>query len=333
MANTEKHKVAKQRSNSELLPLGFDKESLMASNIFESKICAVIISYNPNDTIYNNVEQLLLDVKKIFIIDNGSCENNKKILYKILENFNNVKILLNQDNLGIAYALNQGINLSIKSGFEWVITLDQDSKFEMHSLEKMFHLAYYLSKNHKVGIIAPTYQLQNGELEQSFYESKLLNNVPIETEYGTYKLIFTTMTSGNLIPTKVFQEVGYFDEHFFIDYVDFEFCLRLNKLGYDIFQSIDTVLEHELGSSLEKKIFFNLMKLKVSVHSPLRIYYKYRNRFITYKRYIFDFPVWVAFDFLHIPKEILKISLVCSQRLLYGKRILRGIFDGLCSGK
>jgi rhamnosyltransferase len=331
MANTERDKDAEQESNIKLLPLSFNKELLIEDYAFTKRISAIIISYNPNEIIYKSVQQLSLIIGKIFIIDNNSCQKNKEILFQMAEKFNNIEIVLNGRNLGIACALNQGIKLSSESGFEWVVTLDQDSFFETNSLKQMFCLARYLSQNHRVGIIAPTYQIKFLKVNQSFYEAFFFNNVLVETQHGRYKNIFATMTSGNLIPIKVFEEVGNFDENFFIDYVDFEFCLRLNKFGYEIIQSFDTVLVHALGSSVERKLFFDLIRLQVSVHSPIRIYYKYRNRFITYKRYFFNFPVWVIIDFLSIPREILKINLVCSGRLNYLKSILKGMFDGIYS--
>jgi rhamnosyltransferase len=285
-------------------------------------IAAVIVTYNPSDTLVNNILSILKMADKAIIVDNNSNKISFDIIKKCKEKFDKqIETIFNTQNLGVAAALNQGITFALQNNYQWIITLDQDSLFIDNSIEKMYSLANSFSSEIKVGIISPTYLLESSNYQERESLSK--------DEFKNFKPMLVTMTSGNLISSEVFKKMGLFDEFFFIDYVDFEYCLRLNKCGYHIYQSLEAKLKHSLGTSVRKKFFFNLVSLETANHLPWRIYYKYRNRIITYKRYGLDFPVWTILDILSIPKEIIKINLVNSNRIEYMKSILIGIIHGM----
>ena len=52
------------------------------------------------------------------------------------------------------------------------------------------------------------------------------------------------MTSGSFLNLKVYKEAGPFVDKLFIDYVDFEYCLRLKKKGFKIYKLNNTYMQH-----------------------------------------------------------------------------------------
>ena len=72
------------------------------------------------------------------------------------------------------------------------------------------------------------------------------------------------MTSGNLLSLKAFKSVGRFHDDFFIDYIDIEYCIRMNYNNYDVIRINDIVLEHDEGNLVKRKGDENTKYLKLS---------------------------------------------------------------------
>ena len=90
-------------------------------------ILGVIITYNPNlDLLKKNINSFIASVNEVLIIDNGS--ESFSDLFQ-LEN-NNIKILSNASNLGIADGLNRALLYAEENHFDYILTMDQDSFFE-----------------------------------------------------------------------------------------------------------------------------------------------------------------------------------------------------------
>lgn len=69
--------------------------------------------------------------------------------------------------------------------------------------------------------------------------------------------------------------IGGFDELMFIDYVDYDYCERLIKAGWNIVQTPKAVLSHYVGVSRQEKLFG--ITVNVMNHSAFRKYYQARN--------------------------------------------------------
>ena len=282
------------------------------------KCCAVVVSYNPTQQIIENVKALIPQVAEILIVDNGSDAGSLRILEELSKE-SAVTVEHNRSNLGIATALNQGVKYASERGYEWLATFDQDSLAPVNYLQTMFD-AYSSCEDHKlVAIIAPRYQTNTGIISFSKEEDRGQN----------FSKIKTTMTSGNLVKIDTFRKVGLFEDSFFIDYVDHEFCLRVRSKGLLIIESPKSLLFHELGSSATHR-FMNT-DIITTGHSATRRYYKYRNMIITCKKYYWFDPLLVIKYFKSLIFEPLKIIFLEDEKLLKLKYIYTGIIDGIKS--
>jgi rhamnosyltransferase len=147
------------------------------------------------------------------------------------------ELLENDLNLGIAAALNRGITFALENNFDWVLTLDQDSSLSENYIKNMW-MALAHAKTEKIGILAPVhFDRKTGYMSRNYAKIK---GLIVEKDI--------VMTSGNLIPTSIFREVGTYDESLFIEYVDHEFCLRIKKkYGYKVVIVPNALLGHSLG--------------------------------------------------------------------------------------
>ena len=73
----------------------------------------------------DNINAIYSQVDKLIIVDNKS-ENLNDIEY-FVEKYENIILIKNNDNLGIAKALNQIMEVGLCERADWVLTLDQDS--------------------------------------------------------------------------------------------------------------------------------------------------------------------------------------------------------------
>ncbi|RLQ05542.1 glycosyltransferase family 2 protein [Geobacillus sp. FSL K6-0789] len=288
-------------------------------------VCAVVITYNPDPKFFLKcINSYINQVKEVIIVDNGSSTEIREQLINSLRN-RNVSFIFNETNMGIAAALNQGIRLAIDKGFEWVITFDHDTEVKNDMLEKMFDVyEKYLDKD-KVGILAPNYIDINTKDSMRFVIKDKWKFKRIKAK-GHFIEPLTVITSGSLMKTKVFENVGPFKEEMFIDYVDNEYCLRLTQMGYKIYIITDALMFHRLG---EKRIIrIGSLTFIPSNHSVLRKYYVARNRIYTYKRYALSNLNWFMYDIMSFFYDIFKVIMFEEPKILKLKYIFKGIYHG-----
>jgi rhamnosyltransferase len=129
------------------------------------------------------------------------------------------------------------------------------------------------------------------------------------------------------VKKSVFAHCGSFDESFFMDYVDHEFCFRVRRHGLRVIQANHAVLQHQLGSPTLHRILGR--QFVTSNYSPNRRYHQARNRLIFYRRYFDSNADWIAIEVARWVREVLKMVIVERDRKRKLASIVRGIWDGI----
>ena len=218
------------------------------------KCACVVVFYNPTSFNIKNIDNYKNVIDKIYVVDNSDddiirIENDKKIEY----------IKLNE-NLGIAKALNIGAEHAIKDGYDYLLTMDQDSKITEDIIEQMLDFIKFNKNKINIGLVSPYHNIRSGEDDR-------INN--------TYEEKIEVMTSGNIIDLNAYQKIDGFKDWLFIDCVDMEYGMNLNKNGYKVIRLNNVVMEHELGKVKIHKLFGK--DYPCYNHSPIRRYYMVRN--------------------------------------------------------
>ena len=229
------------------------------------KYAGTVILYNPEKSIKENILSYLTFIEKLYVIVNSSYNNedllpkSKKIVY-----------INNNQNLGIAKSLNLACTKALEENYDFILTMDQDSKFNNQDIANL--ISYVNNHNcDNIGIISPYHNILT-KIKKSDEEIEH----PLEV-----------MTSGNLLNLKIYEKVGKFNEDLFIDCVDTWMCLNIKKNGYDIIRLNDVILEHHLGNASIKKIFGK--KIICSNHKAIRRYYMMRNTLYLINEFKNDF--------------------------------------------
>lgn len=267
------------------------------------KILAGIVTFNPElDRLKDNIAAVQPQVEQVIIVDNGSDN-----LIQIQEQFQNATILPLNDNKGIAAALNVIGQYAIDNGYDWFLTLDQDTVVNDNLL------AIYKSYLDlpKVGTLSCRYRDLN-QFQEKVYDQP-------------YEEVDTVITSAALMKTAVFAQSKRFDEWMFIDMVDFDINFEFQRLGYKVYQINQIGFIHEVGEATEVSFFGK--KVYTSNHSPIRKYYRTRNTIYLYKKYGKS-DVRVAF-LRQCRDEFIKIFLYEDQKWKKLSAMVRGLIDGL----
>lgn len=239
------------------------------------KIAAVIVTYNPDIALLvTNIEAVMPQVKEVLVVDNHS-ENIDAIRAALPVN---TKIHVEKKNVGIAKATNDGIKMHETNGFNWVLTLDQDSTVLPDYISQLVD-----DEDNGVGMFAPIIRNQYEMIKNhhlNLLNAQLIDNVLVYDD--VYDAAFQVIASGAVINVEAWRGVGGMDEYLFIDRVDFDFNMKLLLNKYLIVQK-NVLLNHNLGYSFSKKIFSK--NITTMNHSAFRKYFIFRNGIIMGYRY------------------------------------------------
>lgn len=260
------------------------------------KVACGIVLYNPSQYDVKNILKYIFYFDKVYIFDNSETEKNKiNILADNIEQIENI------GNNGLSIAYDVMAKKALNDGFDYLITLDQDSKLDTETISKMIQAMDNYCDNDKIGIFCP----------EVFYNKKKV----IRSKEN--KFVSWCISSGSMINLSLYNKVVFFDLNYFIDRVDKDFCKQIIDNGYHICQVADTELIQQLGESRKR------FGLTVSTHSVLRHYYIARNRMYYNRKYNVCFLV----TFLQLVKHLLRVLIFENDKVNKIKMIIKGIFD------
>jgi rhamnosyltransferase len=274
-------------------------------------LTGVVILYNPDDTVIQNINSYIGYLQKLYVVDNSELYNQTVIEY--LKSNTNITYINNNNNLGVAKALNIAADAAIADGFKWLLTMDQDSFI----LKGFFDIAAKPLANPTNIIVAASYN-------NSFFKKQ-------ESVYDGFVELGAIITSGNLLNLEGWRTIGKFCEKLFIDEVDNDFCARAIKNGYKIIATEDVYLAHNLGTVYNKTNIISGKKLSLTKHSPLRVYYMTRNNLYLWKHHMATNPALIYNRMKNMAKLTYEITFYYPSKLSYYKSIVKGAFHFLIS--
>lgn len=278
------------------------------------KLAGVVVLYNPDDKVVNNINSYINSIEKLYLVDNSDKENSF--------NYKNSKVeyISNGKNLGIAKALNIGATRAIKDGFDWLLTMDQDSSFNNNDIQKMKIFLEKIKEDEFIQEITST-KIETIGLISPLHITAMNSN---DISKGIDSPL-NVMTSGNIINLKAYKKIGGFKDWFFIDGVDFDYCLNLRKHNYEIVRLNYIRLKHNLGNAVYKKVLFK--QFYSLNHSPVRRYYMVRNRHYLYDMYKNEFPDYCKLELSRTKREAFKILICEKNKLKKLKAMYKGYRD------
>ena len=221
----------------------------------ESKITIVITSYKSDNKIYNCLDSIN-NQYKVIVVENS---DNISFKHKLETRYSNLTCILAGENLGYAKGNNLGLS---KVKTPYALILNPDTIVHENAIENFFFKA---KKIDNFAIIAPAAQDEKNDTNNS------KNFIEVDTVKGF--AMFLKLSE--------FNEVGFFDDNFFIYLEEIDLCRRLRKKNKKIYLDPEIIINHQGGSSHDEKYNFE-MELSRNWHWMWSTFYytkKYKGLF------------------------------------------------------
>ncbi len=294
-------------------------------------VFSVVVSYQPDTKMLRTLlGALLAQTAGVFVVDNTPADDRCVETLCTALSQDALRLIRLGDNLGIARALNVGVDAALAAGATHVLLSDQDSLPAPDMVAALLAAMDDLHRaGQRVGAVGPTYTDRHTGITFPFQAE-----VPGKLFYGhrrpdaTHPTIeaLTLITSGTLVPAAVLREVGPMREDFFIDHVDIEWSHRVRAAGYTLFGVGAAVMFHSMGDHALRVWRFGWRR--ESAYSPVRVYYRIRNFValcrlptISWHWKLRNAAYWVYFIYTQ--------TLFGQQRVAALRMALRGLWDGL----
>lgn len=231
-------------------------------------ISVIIVNYNGvgllDECLGSLREQSCRDFE-IVLVDNGSSDSSVDFVQR---NYSDVILVANKENLGYGGGNNSGIRAA---GGRYIAVLNNDTKADALWLERLLEAA---EKDSEAGMFAS--KILN------YYSPDVIDNTGLmiyrdgiargrgrlEKDEGQYDVrdeVFFPSGCAGFYRREVFDEIGLYDEDFFLYLDDVDVGLRARLAGWRCVYVPDAVVYHKYSASTEP-------------YSPLKAFLVERNR-------------------------------------------------------
>ncbi len=240
----------------------------------------VIVSYNCADALRTCLQSLLTTAisARIIVVDNSSTDNSVAMLQK---HFPSVYLLVNPENQGFAAACNRGIRTADS---EFILLLNPDTTVSGETLPQLLTV---MKTDASIGVCGPRILNSDGSLQPSCRRFPTLGRIVLD-EFGLrapYRMsqwphdkrreVDQLMGACLLLRSKALDQVGLFDERFFVYYEEVDLCLRLKQAGWRVLFVPEVTIIHQGGQTSKRD---KIASLRHRYHSLFEFYRKYYPR-------------------------------------------------------
>jgi rhamnosyltransferase len=236
-----------------------------------SNVCAILITYHPDEALPERLDRIHPQVNGIVIVDNGSTDAERQMLRDVAST-RAIDVIFNGENLGVARALNLGIQRAAALGYPSVLLLDQDSLVADDMIETLMATRASFPEAERLAVIG-----------SGFNEVKPSRDIGSPKPGDAWVEVKSTITSGSWLPLAAYSVIGPFREELFIDHVDTDYCLRARAKGYRVIKTRRELMSHAIGSPTQHAMPWG--KKWTTNHSPDRRYYFARNDTVMLREY------------------------------------------------
>ena len=239
------------------------------------KVSVVTPNYNGVKFLKNYFNSLNQDsecIGEVIIIDNGSVDSSLEYIQK--NNFNfPVVVIKNDENLGFAPAVNQGIS---KAKYDYIFSLNNDTEVEIGSINAMLDL---IQEEDIFSVQAKMIQSDNKQLIDDAGDeynllawTKKMGENQNSENYSQVLEIFSSCAGAALYKKSVLEEIGSFDDNFFAYMEDVDLAIRSQIYGYRNLLCPDAVVYH-IGSATSGSRY-NDFKVRIAARNNVWTVYK-----------------------------------------------------------
>ncbi|ADB58256.1 glycosyltransferase family 2 protein [Archaeoglobus profundus] len=212
----------------------------------------VVVNYNGEKYIEKCIESILSQTCKkfrILVVDNASTDGSIQIIRNIADRSSKVEVIRNDENVGFAKAVNQALEL-IESGL--IALVNNDVFLDSRWLEEMVKSA---RSDLRAGIFASRIYFLNGLINSTghaiYRGLAVMERGFFERDLGQYDescYVAGACAAAALYRRKLFEDIGFFDEDYFMYNEDVDLSLRAILRGWKI-RYVPTAIAYHVHSA------------------------------------------------------------------------------------
>jgi len=208
---------------------------------------------------------------EIVVADNASTDDSVEFLK---ENYNQVKIISNTENLGFAGGYNKALS---QVNADYFILLNSDVEVTAGWIEPVIEL---MESDLRIAVAQPKLKNWNNKAQfeyagaaggyidkfgYPFCRGRIFDTLEIDSgQYDSETEIFWASGAALFIKKACWEEVSGFDADFFAHMEEIDLCWRLKNLGYRIMYCPSSAVYHIGGGTLQAE-------------NPFKTYLNFRN--------------------------------------------------------
>lgn len=233
----------------------------------KEKVSIIIVNYKVKKFLFNCIESINKSTYKnieVIVVDNDKTNKLEKDLKR---KFPKIKYLKTLSNIGFSKANNLG---AINSSGEHLFFLNPDTEVDKYVIEKLIK---FLKKNKKAGIVAPLLINRENEIMKRQGSGKLiplnailhlsyLSKIKFFESWGNYwhldwdkkavEEVDVVPGTAFMIKKSLFEEIGGFDEDFFLFFEENQICEKVQNAGYKNYMIPEAKVKHYWGESTKQ---------------------------------------------------------------------------------
>lgn len=246
-------------------------------------VTAVVLNWNGIDCTVPCLRSLQRQTHsklQIVVVDNGSADNSLEVLNR--EFGGDIVVLPLPENLGFTGGCNAGIEYALANEADYILLVNNDTESDPEMVQ---HLVAMAQANPRAGIVTSKifyHEPRNllwsagGDVKRGWLLRFVMRGYG-EPDSGRWdEDASSPFISGccMLIPRRILQEVGSFDDRFFAYVEDSDLCMRVAAAGWELLYTPKAVMWHKESASIVR----NAPDRKGGKDSPFLCYLGTRNR-------------------------------------------------------
>lgn len=305
-----------------------------------NRVAVILVHFHKIEDTRSCVSSILnsTDVSTFIVIVDNSIPNDLQ-LQVLAEDYENIKIISNEENLGFSKANNLGIKWAQEQGiFDYIFVLNNDTIIETQTIQKLIEP---IEKNPSIGISTCkiVYEFDHeivwyGGAKMDYKKGwpKIVDFESKATNDGANKSKDVEFISGcaMMFSTSSLSLIGEFEPSFFMFCEDLELSLRAQEKGFRLYYTADTTIIHKVGGSHSDQKSGRSKRMHPTNPSIHFLFYHMRsNQYITMRKYlqgsaffVFFLNYWLRFIYINLLMmvygrfSIVKTSLKTIKRIV-----------------
>lgn len=200
-------------------------------------VCALVLNWNGADdaiACLNSLTRQTYPALELLVVDNGSVDDS---VARIRRAYPDVTILENSENLGFAGGVNAGLRHALAADYDYILVLNNDLVLAPDCVDEMVTQAqegnafvtamlYYSDEERRIWSIGGNFNHWN--LEKT-------DDARNQIDDGTFPEVLErdfVPGGATLMEARALQQIGLFDEGYFLYYEDMDLGLRAGDAGF-----------------------------------------------------------------------------------------------------